>query len=216
MYMLAHAPGQEQHQAAQRFQQACAASRIAAAWRGARERKRGDSIVGRRKQNESPRRRGSMKMRPRAQPIQAARRIANSPKRTSRELSPANRRSSTGPPPRRRVASGSDQQICVEYYLKLRLCENSLFRLVGVELFWELYEPRCTYSRNHSPTPHALNSKARVPPRRRPRAARAVCAALLFHRTRTVKYVVSCVARGLRTSAAQLQVWCTRRWGRNS
>ena len=91
-----------------RFQQACAASRIAAAYRGYRERKRGESIVRRRKQNESPRRRGSTKMRPRGQPIQAARPIANSPKRTSRELSPANRRSSTGPPPRRRVASGSE------------------------------------------------------------------------------------------------------------
>ena len=92
-----------------RFQQACAASRIAAAYRGARERKRGESIVRRRKQNESPRRRGSMKIRPRTQPVQAARQIANSPKRTSREDPPPNRRTSTGPPPpRRRVAPGSD------------------------------------------------------------------------------------------------------------
>ena len=82
-----------------RFQQSCAASRIAAAYRGYRERKRGESIVRRRKQNESPRRRsgGMGKMGKRAQPVQAARRIANSPKRTSRELSPPNRRSSTGP-----------------------------------------------------------------------------------------------------------------------
>jgi hypothetical protein len=94
-----------------RFQQACAASRIAAAWRGARERKRGESIARRRKQNESPRRRGSTKMQRGAQPIQASRRIANSSptaKRASRELSPPIRRSSTGAPPRgRRVAPGS-------------------------------------------------------------------------------------------------------------
>lgn len=87
-----------------RFQRDCAASRIAAAWRGARERKRGESTLRRRKRNESQRRRGPTKMRPRAQPIQAARRIANSPTRPSRELVPPSKRTATGPSPRRRVA----------------------------------------------------------------------------------------------------------------
>ena len=87
-----------------RFQRAYAASRIAAAWRGARERKRGESTLRRREQNESRRRRGPTNMRPRAQPVQAARRIATSPTRPSRELVPPSKRTATGPPPRRRVA----------------------------------------------------------------------------------------------------------------